>query len=113
MESAMNQKQVVASLLEKANKYREFARWIGDRETVHHILGLAGELKQRALALAKPNEDKIRNRAREIWEENSRPVGRDAEFWLHRSMQEYGEERMHPSERGKGKKLGAVEEGHV
>ena len=78
----MNQKQVVASLLEKANKYREFARWIGDRETVHHILGLAGELKQRALALAKPNEDKIRNRAREIWEENSRPVARDAEFWL-------------------------------
>ncbi len=82
MESAMNQKQVVASLLEKANKYREFARWIGDRETVHHILGLAGELKQRALALAKPNEDKIRKRAREIWEENSRPIGRDVEFWL-------------------------------
>ena len=78
----MNQKQVVASLLEKANKYREFARWIGDRETVHHILGLAGELKQRALALAKPNEDKIRKRAREIWEENSRPIGRDVEFWL-------------------------------
>ena len=82
MESAMNQKQVVASLLAKANKYREFARWIGDRETVHHILALAGELKQRALALAKPNEDKIRKRAREIWEENSRPVGRDVEFWL-------------------------------
>ena len=78
----MNQKQVVASLLEKANKYREFARWIGDRETVHHILGLVGELKQRALALAKPNEDKIRKRAREIWEENSRPIGRDVEFWL-------------------------------
>ena len=82
MESAMDQKQVVASLLETANKYREFARWIGDRETVQQILALAGELKQRALALAKPNEDKIRNRAREIWEENSRPVGRDAEFWL-------------------------------
>jgi hypothetical protein len=82
MESAMNQKQVVASLLDKASKYREFARWIGDRETVQQILALAGELKQRALALAKPNEDKIRKRAREIWEENSRPVGRDVEFWL-------------------------------
>jgi hypothetical protein len=78
----MNQKQVVASLLAKANKYREFARWIDDRETVQQILTLAGELKQRALALAKPNEDKIRKRAREIWEENSRPVGRDVEFWL-------------------------------
>jgi hypothetical protein len=25
----MDQKQVVASLLAKANKYRDFARWIG------------------------------------------------------------------------------------
>jgi hypothetical protein len=82
MENAMNQKQVVASLLEKANKYREFTRRVSDRETVHQILALAGELKQRALALAKPDEDKIRKRAREIWEENSRPVGRDVEFWL-------------------------------
>jgi hypothetical protein len=82
MESAMNQKQVVASLLEKASKYRDFARWIGDRETVQQILALAGELKQRAFALAKPSDDKIRKRAREIWEENSRPVGRDVEFWL-------------------------------
>jgi hypothetical protein len=40
------------------------------------------ELKQRARALAKPNEEKIRVRAREIWEENDRPVGRDVEFWL-------------------------------
>lgn len=78
----MNQKQVVASLLEKANKYRDFARWISDRETVQQILALAGELKQRAFAQAKPNEDKIRKRAREIWDENNRPVGRDVEFWL-------------------------------
>ena len=70
----MNQKQVVASLLEKASKYREFARWIGDRETVQQILALAGELKQRALALAKPNEDKIRNRARE--KSGKKTVGR-------------------------------------
>jgi len=48
----MNQKQVVASLLEKANKYREFARWIGDRETVHHILGIAAVRRtQRAAVL--------------------------------------------------------------
>ena len=47
----MNQKQVVASLLEKANKYREFARWVSDREAVQQVLALAGELKQRAFAL--------------------------------------------------------------
>ena len=69
-------------LLEKANKYRDFARWVGDRETVQRILALTAELKQTARALAKPNEEKIRKRAREIWEENNRPVGRDEEFWF-------------------------------
>ena len=78
----MNQKHFVASLVEKANKYRNFARWVGDRETVQVILALAEELKQRARALAKHNEEKIRVRAREIWEENDRPAGRDEEFWL-------------------------------
>jgi Protein of unknown function (DUF2934) len=82
MERAVNQKHLVASLLEKANKYRDFARWIGDGETVQRILALTEELKQRARALARPNEDKIRKRAREIWEENNRPAGRDGEFWL-------------------------------
>ena len=53
----MDQKQTVARLLEKANKYRDFARWVGDRETVQRILALTAELKQRARALAKLNED--------------------------------------------------------
>jgi hypothetical protein len=33
----VDQKRSVARLLEKANKYREFARWVGDRETVLRI----------------------------------------------------------------------------
>jgi hypothetical protein len=49
---------------------------------VQGILALVEELEQRARALAKPNEEKIRVRAREIWEENDRPAGRDVEFWL-------------------------------
>jgi hypothetical protein len=51
-----------------------------DRETVQQILALTEELKQRAPTLAKLDEDKIRRRAREIWEENGRPVGKDEEF---------------------------------
>jgi hypothetical protein len=78
----MDQKQVVARLLAKANKYRDFARWVGDRQTVQSIFALTVELKQRARALAKPDENKIRKRAREIWEENGQPPGRDVEFWL-------------------------------
>jgi Protein of unknown function (DUF2934) len=82
VEAAVNQKLVVADLLEKANKYRNFARWVGDRETIQRILALVEELKQKARSIARPNEEKIRKRAQEIWEENNRPIGRDEEFWL-------------------------------
>jgi len=90
MECTVDQKQTVARLLAKANKYRNFARWVGDRETVQRILALTQELMQQARALAKPNEEKIGKRAREIWEENGRPVGRDEEFWL-RAEREFQE----------------------
>ena len=69
-------------LLSKASKYRKFANWIGDRETVQRILALAEELIQRARAMAKPDEANIRRRAREILEESGRQVGRDEEFWF-------------------------------
>jgi Protein of unknown function (DUF2934) len=82
MERAMNQKQLVAQLLEKARKYRSYARWVGDRQTVKSILALTAELRDRARALAHPDEGKIRSRAREIWEEHGKPEGRDVEFWL-------------------------------
>ena len=78
----MDRKQLVGSLLAKANKYRNFVRWVGDWETAQRISMLAEELKQRARALAMPNENRIRKRAREIWEENGRPAGRDQEFWF-------------------------------
>jgi hypothetical protein len=86
----VDQRQTVSSLLAKANKYREFARWIGDRETVRRILSLTEELKQRARSLARPDEARIRPRAQEIWEENGRPVGRDEEFWF-QAEQEFRE----------------------
>ena len=63
METVVDDK---TNLLWKANKYRKLARWIGDRETVQRILALVEELIERARALAKPAEEKIRKRAREI-----------------------------------------------
>ena len=78
----MNRKQVVGDLLAKADKYRNLARWVTDRLTIQRIFALSVELKQRARALARPDENEIRKRAREIWEENGRPAGRDLEFWL-------------------------------
>ncbi len=49
---------------------------------MQRISAFAEELKQRVRALAKPTEDQIRTRAREIWEENGRPFGREEEFWF-------------------------------
>lgn len=78
----MDRKQIVADLLAKADKYRNLARWVTDRLTIQRIFALSVELKQRARALAHPDENEIRKRAREIWDENGRPAGRDLEFWL-------------------------------
>jgi len=86
----VNRKRIVASVLAKAKKYRNLTRLVGDPETTKRILELTEELKQRALALAKPDEEHIRERAREIWEENGRPAGRDQEFW-YRAEREFQE----------------------
>jgi len=71
----VDRKQTVGSLLAKANQYRNYAQSVGDWETAERILVLTEELKQWA-------QDRIRARAREIWEENGQPEGRDLEFWL-------------------------------
>jgi hypothetical protein len=78
----VDRKQLVSRLLAKARKYRDFARWIGDWETSRRIWAMAEERRRRAVALARPNEKRVRKRAREIWEENGKPLGRDVEFWL-------------------------------
>lgn len=78
----MDRKQLVSHVLAKAHKYRSYARWVSDSETAERIVGLAAKLKRRAGVLAKPSEKRIRRRAREIWEANGRPSGRDEEFWF-------------------------------
>ena len=54
-------------------RYRNYAQSVGDWETAERILVLTEELKQWA-------QDRIRERAREIWEEKGRPAERDLEF---------------------------------
>jgi hypothetical protein len=96
----VNRKSIVASILAKASKYRKLTRMVGDNETITRILDLTEEMKQRALALAKPDEEHIRVRAREIWDENGRPSGRDEEFWYQaeRELREAEELAKHAGE---------------
>ena len=44
MESIVDRKQTVGSLLAKANKYRNYAQSVGDWETAERILVLTEEL---------------------------------------------------------------------
>jgi hypothetical protein len=67
----MDRKGLVARTLAKA-----------DQETVQRILGLTAKLRRRARAIATPTENRIRRRARALWEESGRPSGRDLDFWL-------------------------------
>jgi Protein of unknown function (DUF2934) len=78
----MDHKGLIARALAKAEKYYGFTRWIGDQETVQRILELTAKLRRRARAIARPTENRIRRRARTLWEESGRPPGRDLEFWL-------------------------------
>jgi len=78
----MDRKQLVDRALAKAKKYRSFTRWITDRETAQRISALSEKLQRRASSLAKPTENRVRRRARELWVENGRPSGRDKEFWF-------------------------------
>ena len=78
----MDRKGLVARAFAKAKKYRRFARWIDDQETVQQALDLSAKLKRRARMIAKPTERRIRRRAKQLWEQAGRPTGRDLEFWL-------------------------------
>jgi hypothetical protein len=81
----MDRKQLVIQTLAKAKKYQELARWIGDQETVHRILDLVTKLKRRAQVVAKPSQNRIRRRARQIWQENGCPPGGMRSFGSKRS----------------------------
>lgn len=57
---------------------------VTDQTTVQRLRAFAEHLrlKLRQVVEARRTSHEIRARAREIWEQNGRPVGRDVEFWL-------------------------------
>jgi hypothetical protein len=52
------------------------------RKRANTALDLAKKLRRRAEVLVQPTQNRICRRARQIWLEDGRPSGRDAEFWL-------------------------------
>ncbi len=83
----MDQKSDRQELERKLEQARRLASATSDQTTLQRLREFADELGQKLQRLVRRRrdsrlEDKIRTRARELWEEHGKPVGRDVELWL-------------------------------
>jgi hypothetical protein len=79
--------------IERASR---LASGVTDQTTYQWLKQFAEELRQRLrhLLAGRRAQEAVRARARELWESNGRPAGRDLEFWLQaeRELREKKEE---------------------
>ena len=68
----------------KIDQARRIASTITDQTTLERLKAWVEQLKQslRQRLAARQTKEDIKARARELWEQNGRPAGRDLEFWL-------------------------------
>ena len=80
----MDQDDDPRELETEIERAKRLATGVGDRTTSQRLWDFVEELKQRLQKrrAAKRSKDEIAARAREIWEQQGRPAGRDVEFWL-------------------------------
>ena len=51
--------------------------------------------------MSDPNDDRVRARAHQLWEQAGRPTGRDQEFWLQAELDLKKEGTANPEEKSK------------
>ena len=80
----MDQSDDPRELERKIEQARRIASTITDQTTLERLRAWVKELKQslRQRLGARRAKEEIKARARELWEQNGRPAGRDLEFWL-------------------------------
>jgi len=68
----------------KIEQATRMASRVADPTTIERLKAWIEDLKQnvRQRREARRTKQEITERAREIWEQNGRPEGRDLEFWL-------------------------------
>lgn len=73
--------QELARKIEQASR---IASSVGDSTTYERLTSWIAQLKRTLQQRqdASRTKHKIKARARELWEQNGRPAGRDVEFWL-------------------------------
>jgi hypothetical protein len=80
----MSQDDDPRDLERKIEQTSRIASRINDQTTYQRLMEFADGLSQKLQQImrARRLKEKIRARAREIWEQQGRPAGRDVEFWL-------------------------------
>ena len=80
----MKQSEDPNELERKIAQASRIASSVSDQTTIERLLAWAEDLRGmlRQHRAARRTKDEIRTRARELWEQNGRPEGRDLEFWL-------------------------------
>jgi hypothetical protein len=83
-------------LRRKLEQARRLASMTSDLTTMQRLREFADELSARLknYFASRRQREEIRARARQLWEDNGRPAGRDLEFWLQaeREIQDGNEE---------------------
>ena len=81
MDYSENDPRELERKIEQANR---LANRVTDQTTVQRLLQFVEDLREklRQRLAARRTKEEIRARARELWEQNGCPEGRDLEFWL-------------------------------
>ena len=80
----MDQSEDPRELERNIHQARRIASTITDQTTLERLRAWVEELKKslRQRLAARRAKEEIKARARELWEQNGQPAGRDLEFWL-------------------------------
>jgi len=84
MELAMDQRDGPEELERKIELASRISASINDQTTIERLRRWVEDLRQRLRErlAARRTRQEIEARARELWEQNGCPAGRDLEFWL-------------------------------
>jgi hypothetical protein len=80
----MDQSEDPRELERKIEQAIRISTSASDQTTVQRLQAFVEDLKHKLMQIVdgRRNKHEIRTRAREIWEQNGRPEGRDVEFWV-------------------------------
>ena len=72
------------------------ASTVTDQTTIERLRGWVEELRQRLKerSAERRADEEVKARARELWEQNGCPAGRDLEFWLRAESEIKARERQ-------------------